>query len=244
MSGASSRSRSPVTSAASGCGDISIRCTCRCSRPGWSIAPGRSRKAASSTSRASSVPAPGAGSPVRRSHMRQGVRLRIASTKMARTSRSSGCARCASAHGVGEGVVPGALVVDRFALRVAGRQRLDQRALRRGDAAGQRQRGAGGVVGAGEGRRLAGGVHQLPGEVVVRPGRVADAPMRHGAVRVGRQRLLEAGDRLLVVVAEAPVEAAVEPALRVGRGGGHLAGVAADVIRIVHAAPFSRATAT
>ena len=98
------------------------------------------------------------------------------------------------AHGVGEGVVPGALVVDGVALRIAGGQRLDQRAFRRGDAADQREGGAGGVIGAGERRGLAGGIHQFPGKVVVRPGRVADAPMGHGAVRVGLQRLLEAGD--------------------------------------------------
>ena len=140
------------------------------------------------------------------------------------------------AHGVGEGVVPGALVVDRVALRIAGGQRLDQCAFRRGDAADQCQGSAGGVIGAGERRGLAGGVHQFPGEVVVRPGRVADAPMGHGTVRVGLQRLLEAGDSLLVVEAEAPVEAAVEPALGVRRGGGHLPGVGAEIIGIVHVA--------
>jgi hypothetical protein len=37
--------------------------------------------------------------------------------------------------------------------------------------------------------------------------------MRHSAIWVRRQRLLEAGDGFLVVVAEAPVEATVEPAL-------------------------------
>ena len=147
-----------------------------------------------------------------------------------------GCAWCATAHGVGEGVVPRALVVDRVALRIAGGQRLDQRAFRRGDAADQRERRPRCVIGAGERGGLAGGIHQLPGKVVVRPGGVADAPMRHGAVRVGRQRLLEAGDSLLVVVAEAPVEAAIEPPLGVRRGGGHLAGVGAEIIGIVHVA--------
>ena len=89
-------------------------------------------------------------------------------------------------------------------------------------------------MGAGECRGLAGGIHQFPGEVVVRPGGVADTPMGHGAVGVGLQRLLEAGDSLLMVEAEAPVEAAVEPALGVRRVGGHLPGVGPEIIGIVH----------
>ncbi len=109
------------------------------------------------------------------------------------------------AHGVGKGVVPGALVVDGVALWIAGRQRLDQRAFRRGDAAHQREGGAGRIMSAGERHGLTGGVLQFPGVVVVRPHRVGDAPMSHGTVRVGLQRLLEAGDSFLMVVAEAPV---------------------------------------
>ena len=54
------------------------------------------------------------------------------------------------AHGVGKGVIPGALVVNGVALWIAGGQRLDQRALRRGDAAGECQGSAGLVMGAGE----------------------------------------------------------------------------------------------
>src|SRR4029077_18658821 len=98
------------------------------------------------------------------------------------------------------------------------------------------QRSTGCVIGARERRGLAGGVHQLPGEVVVRPGRVADAPMGHGTVGVGRQRLLEAGDSLLMVKAEAPVEAPVEPALGLRRGGGHLPRIGAEIIGVVHVA--------
>jgi hypothetical protein len=76
------------------------------------------------------------------------------------------------AHGVGKGVFPGALVVDRVALWIAGRQRLDQLAFRRGDAADQREGSAGRVMGTGERRGLTGGVLQFPGVVVVRPDRV------------------------------------------------------------------------
>src|SRR5271163_5082312 len=128
-------------------------------------------------------------------------------------------------HCIGKGIVPRALVVDRVALWIASRQRLDQRAFRRGGPTGQRERRAGRVMSAGECRGLAGGVMQFPRVVVVRPGRVADAPMRHGAVWVRRQRLLEAGDGFLVVVAEAPVETTVEPALSLRRGSRHLAGI-------------------
>src|SRR5271169_7062435 len=124
------------------------------------------------------------------------------------------------AHGVGKGVVPGALVIDGVALRIAGGQRLDQRSLRRSDAADQRQGSVGRIMGAGERRSLTGGILQFPGVVVVRPDRVGDAPMGHGTVRIGLQRLLEAGGSLLMVVAEAPVEATVEPTLGVRRGGG------------------------
>ena len=142
-------------------------------------------------------------------------------------------------HGVGEGIVPGALVVDGLALWVARGQRLDQRALRRGDAVYEREGVARGVIGTGERLGFAGGVLQLPGEVVVRPDRVGDAPMGHRTFRIDRQRLLEAGDRFLMVKAKAPVEAAVEPALGLRRFDGHLAGVGAEIIRIVHGAPFA-----
>src|SRR5216683_3813193 len=140
------------------------------------------------------------------------------------------------AHGVGKGVVPGTLVVDGVALWIAGGQRLDQRALRCGNAAGQREGSTGRAMGAGERRGLTSGVLQFPGVVVVWPDRVGDAPMGHGTVRVGLQRLLEASDSLLMVVAEAPVEATVEPTLGVRQGGGHLPGVGAEIIRIVHVA--------
>jgi hypothetical protein len=48
-------------------------------------------------------------------------------------------------HGVDESVVPGALIVDGFALRITGRQRLVQRAFGRADTADQRESRAGGL---------------------------------------------------------------------------------------------------
>src|SRR5258708_116037 len=98
-------------------------------------------------------------------------------------------------HGVGKGVVPGALVVDGVALWITGWQCLDQRAFRRGDATDQREGSTGRVIGAGERRGLTGGVLQFPGVVVVWPDGVGDTPMSHGTVRVRLQRLVEAGDR-------------------------------------------------
>src|SRR5215472_13333424 len=142
-------------------------------------------------------------------------------------------------HGVGKGVVPGPLVVDRVALWITGRQRLDQRAFRGGDAADQREGSAGRVIGAGERRGLTGGVLQFPGVVVVWPDRVRDTPMRHGTVRVRLQRLLEAGDSFLMVVAKAPVEATLEPTLGIRRAGGHLPGVRPEIIGVVHIASLS-----
>ena len=142
-------------------------------------------------------------------------------------------------HGVGKGVVPGALVVDWIALRITGQQRLDQRAFGRGEAASQRESRVGRVMRAGQRRSLTGGVLEFPRVVVVRPNRVGDAPMCHGTVRVRLQCLFEAGDSFLMVVAETPVETTVEPTLGIRRGSGHLPGVAAEIIRIVHVASSS-----
>ncbi len=138
-----------------------------------------------------------------------------------------------AAHGVGEGIVPGALVLDRVTLGEAGGERLDQGTLGRGDAVGEGQGGLGGVIGAGEGAGLGAGVPHLPREVVVGADGVGDAPMGHGAVRVGRQCGLEAVDRLLVVEAEAPVQAAGEPKLGDRGCGGDLAGVGAEIVGVI-----------
>src|SRR5271163_2651213 len=61
--------------------------------------------------------------------------------------------------------------------------------------------------------------------------------MSHRAARIDLQRFLEAAYGLLMMVAKTPVEATVEPALRISRSGRHFPGVRADIIRIVHAAP-------
>src|SRR5262252_7881127 len=92
-------------------------------------------------------------------------------------------------HGVGKGVVPGTLVVDRIAPWIASRQRLDQGALRRADATGQREGFAGRVIGASERCGLAARVLQFPREIVVRPDRVGDTPMSHRTVWICLKRL-------------------------------------------------------
>ena len=105
-------------------------------------------------------------------------------------------------HGVGKGIVPGPLIVDGVMLRITGRQRLDQRALRRGDAIDQFEGSVGRIIGASQRRRLTRGILEFPGKVVVRPDRIGDTPMSHGAVRVRLQRLLKAGDCFLMMVAK------------------------------------------
>src|SRR5262245_38798463 len=142
-------------------------------------------------------------------------------------------------HGVGKGIVPGALVFDWVTLRITGRQRLDQSTLRRSNTTGQCERSAGRIIGAGERHGLAGWVLQLPRKVVVWPDRVGDAPTGHGTVRVPLQRLLEAGDRFLMMVAKAPVEATVEPTLGVRRSGGDLSGISTEFIGIIHLTSLS-----
>src|SRR5437588_8862273 len=78
----------------------------------------------------------------------------------------------------------------------------------------------------------------MPGQVVVRARGIADAPVRHGAFRIVLQRLLEALDRLAMVEAEHPVEAAVEPELRVRRGRGDFSAIGPE-IEVGHVIPLN-----
>ena len=64
--------------------------------------------------------------------------------------------------------------------------------------------------------------------------------MGHGTVRIGGQRAVETDHRLGMVEAEGPVQAAVEPNLRVRRGRRDRAAIAAQIIAIVHPLPLSR----
>ena len=52
-----------------------------------------------------------------------------------------------------------------------------------------------------------------PGQVIVGPGGIAYAPVRHGAFGVVLQRLMKALDRLAMVEPKQPVEPSVEPKL-------------------------------
>src|SRR5262245_28526645 len=79
----------------------------------------------------------------------------------------------------------------------------------------------------------------MPGQIVVRPGGVAHTPVRHSAFRVELECLLEAFDCLAMVEPEHPVEAPVEPDLRVRRGRGDFPAVRPE-IKIGHViAPHS-----
>src|SRR5258708_7918199 len=65
-------------------------------------------------------------------------------------------------------------------------------------------------VGEAIGRGLA---EVAPSGVVESPGAVSDAPMRHDAIRIELERLVETLHALFLVEAEAPVQAEIEPAL-------------------------------
>ena len=138
------------------------------------------------------------------------------------------------AHLDGEGLVPGRLVLDHLALRVARRQRADQRLLdRRGVGRGS-QGALHGVVRGFERALLAGRIVAVPGQVVVRAGGVGDAPVRHGAAGIGLERLLETLDRFGMVEAVEPVQSAIEPELRLRRRGRDDALVGAEIVIVVH----------
>src|SRR5690606_30968380 len=95
---------------------------------------------------------------------------------------------------VGDGPVPG----------VAGAQGADQGLFDGGDAGGGRVGPLDGLVRAFDGAGEVVAVEGVPRLVVVGPEGVGDAPVGHGAVGIGRHRLLEAGDRLLVVEGVGP----------------------------------------
>ena len=137
------------------------------------------------------------------------------------------------AHGVGVVVVPGSAVLGRRVLREARPQRADQRPLDRRAGAGQRAGAGDGAVSGGHGVDQLLPLEGLPVLVVVRADGVGEAPVRHRAVGVGRDRVLEAADGLLVVEAVGPDEAAVEPGLGVVRRGGDGAAEAAEVVVVV-----------
>src|SRR5262245_1889531 len=65
----------------------------------------------------------------------------------------------------------------------------------------------------------------MPGQVIVRPRGIAHAPVRHGALRVVLEGLVEALDRLAVVEAVEPVEPPVEPELCLRRRRGDFTAV-------------------
>jgi hypothetical protein len=140
-------------------------------------------------------------------------------------------------HRRGEGLVPRRLVFDRLALRVADEQCMDQRLLDRGRAGRMLQGVLHGVIGRRQRHRLAGGIEQLPGQIVVGTRGIGDAPVRHGAARVVLQRLAEALDRFPVVEGEGPDQAAIEPQLRLGRRRRDRPAVLAEIV-VGHGSPL------
>ena len=129
---------------------------------------------------------------------------------------------CDVPHRVGVGAVEG-LALGRGIGRVAFRQRLDQRALRRPRASGEALRLTRGAPGL----RLTIGVRRV---VVVRALRDGDTPEAHRTLRIQARRLSERLLRLVVVERVDQPQALIEPALRVGRSRRDPVRVAAERI--------------
>ena len=124
-----------------------------------------------------------------------------------------------AAHRGGVVVVPlvESLGADAVRLLEAPGQRLDQMTLRIFRSCAQPERDLEmleGNLGEAIGLGLA---VVAPGEIVEGPRAVGDAPMRHDAIRIELERLVETLHALFLVEAEAPVQAEIEPALRLRR---------------------------
>ena len=120
------------------------------------------------------------------------------------------------AHRIGIVPVPGVqdLTVPLVAVPVAPRQGLDERPFGRRRTPGKRQRGFDRLM---AGRQHLGDFSVRvadPRPVVEGARRMGDSPPCHGAGRIRLRRPPVAGDRLIVVEGEVPVQPAVEPALR------------------------------
>ena len=76
----------------------------------------------------------------------------------------------------------------------------------------------------------------LPGQVVKGARRIGDAPMGHRAARIEAERLFETPDAFFVIEAVTPVEADIEPSLRLWRSCGYSPAVGAE-IEPVHGPP-------
>src|SRR5262249_2635762 len=133
-------------------------------------------------------------------------------------------------HRGGKGFVPARLVLNRLALRIARRQGTDQRLLYWTGAVDQRQRCLHGVISGAKRLSLSGRIIKMPGQVVVRAGRVRYAPLRHCALWVKLQCFTKALDGLRVVEAEHPVQPTIEPELRLSGLGRNLTRVRSEVV--------------
>ncbi len=105
------------------------------------------------------------------------------------------------AHRVRIGVVPGIEGVDIRTIRITRTQRFDQSPLRRRHGVDIRHRRGNRYQRLAERFRLFVFVEIVPRFVVVRADRIGDAPMGHRTGGIVCDRLLEADDRLFVVVA-------------------------------------------
>ncbi|EPJ34863.1 hypothetical protein STAFG_8053 [Streptomyces afghaniensis 772] len=138
------------------------------------------------------------------------------------------------AHGVRVRLVPHRAVLDGLRLRVAGSQRADQSLLDRGGPDGLLMGSFHCGMRTLHRPRQFLAVEEFPGLVVVRAQRVGDAPIRHRALGISLGRLFEAGDGFLVMEGVRPHQAAVEPELGLGKGGGDGTAVRAEVVIVAH----------
>ena len=116
-------------------------------------------------------------------------------------------------HLDGEGLVPRHHVVDWFALRVPGLERLDQGPFARRRACDLLESPLHCIVGRGQRVGAALRVVKVPGQIVIRSQCVSGAPVRHGASWIRLDRSPEAGRRLAMVITVKPVQTPVEPGL-------------------------------
>lgn len=137
-----------------------------------------------------------------------------------------------SLHGMGKGDIPGLAVGVRCGLGVSTEDGGDEGSLHRRHSTEMSLCLERSVVALTHDTRELVGVEKGPGFVVVWADAVGEAPIGHGTGAVMRNGAAEAFGGFFMVESIRPNEAAVEPCLAFGRGGGHGAGVCAEVERV------------
>ncbi|CRK04361.1 hypothetical protein BN1723_008873 [Verticillium longisporum] len=137
-----------------------------------------------------------------------------------------------SLHGMGKGEIPGLAVGVRFGLGISTEDGGDEGSLHRRHSTEMSLCLESSIVALTHDTCELVGVEKGPGFVVVWADAVGEAPIGHGTGAVMRNGAAEAFGGFFMVESIRPNEAAVEPCLAFGRGGGHGAGVCAEVERV------------